>query len=453
MDNQRLVRSGPHPFKCQYKIALRSVTHAVLYCSASVCASNYVHANSIVKHSTIALSAQQNYITQLPTEFNKEIPFHWRYIPTSDRTPSAMGYSWRHSYHIRLLKNQDKLELLNPNGTRQLFLPTDAHTYVADNSPSETIVHKQNRYRLTTPVKTTVFFGSYPIEIKTLNKPAIKLRYKNGVLSRLFNDNGNKLLLDHDNNGALTRISQTDGASITFEYDQYSRLSASLSANQSSRFSYPTAPPVMLCTAATTDTQPQQPQPQKQPSDQSCNVSDNPPPSSFQLSQPIPHSVKIDLRPQSCRSYFVDYNGIDRGVKLEAGMLTHARYTNLVSTVRSFPVVDFIDGREAVAVYTKDLTSKTYNPISQPDGLYQSIVQDAQKADDKFLNRLKTQGFVSAKEKGITTTITNIQIDALRMEVMIQAGVATSAQLAQIEQARLTLLATSNIKLVTVFIP
>ncbi len=450
MDNLQLVRLGPHPFKCRYKIALRSVTRAVLYCSAGVCASYYVHADSIVKHSTIALSAQQNYITQLPTEFNKEIPFHWRYIPTSDRTPSAMGYSWRHSYHIRLLKNQDKLELLNPNGTRQLFLPIDAHNYVADNSPSETIEHKQNRYRLITPVKTTVFFGSYPVEIKTLNTPAIKLRYKNGVLSRLFNNKGSTLLLDHDNNGALTRISQTDGASVTFEYDQYSRLSASRSANQSNRFYYPTAPPVMLCTASTTDTQLQ---PQKQPSDQSCNVSDNPPPSSFQLSQPARYSVKIDLRPQSCRSYFVDYNGIDRGVKLEAGMQTHARYTNLVSTVRSFPVVDFIDGREAVAVYTKDLTSKAYNPISQPDGLYQSIIQDAQKADDKFLNKLKTQGFVSAKDKGITTTISNTQVDALRMEVMIQAGVATPSQLAQIEQARLTLLATSNIKLVTVLIP
>ena len=440
MDNQRPAHSGPCLF-----------VRNALYALALVIVAAHLQADTSVNESKMILNAQQSYTAELPDYFSRAIPFRWHYQPAGDHIPSAMGSLWHHNYNLRLLQNEEKLELVKPDGTRQLFSPIDGQHFVADESPNETIEHRSQHYHLTTLEMTATCFGSYPVEIKQTNQFAIKLRYKNGVLSRLFDTNANMLLLSYSNNGALTEITQTDGASITFEYDQYDRLAASRSSQHSQRIIYPSSPPVVLCTAVTSN--PQQQTPQQQSNDQTCDVNQNPPPSSYQLSQLNPNSIKIDLRPQSCRSYFVDYNGIDRGVKLEAGMLTHVRYNNLIATVRSFPVVDFIDGREAIAVYTKDLTSKTYNAFNHPNGLYQSIIQDAQKVDDKFLSKLQTAGSVSAKEKGITTTITSSQVDTLRMEVMIQAGAATPLQLAQIERARVTLLSQWNIKLVTVIIP
>ncbi len=455
MDNQRLVYSGRCLFWFQYKLfRLRAGVFSLLALAHTFAIAGVVaplHADSSENFSKINLRALQPYIAHSPDEFNDSIPFQWRYLPTITTAPSSLGSNWRHSYDFKLLQNEGKLELLNPDGTRQLYLPIDTNTYVADQKPERTIQHKQQHYYLVTPEESITFFGSYPVLTKARDRSAIHLRYKNGQLHRLFDKLGNSLDFSYAENGALRSIKQTDGAFIHFNYDQHNRLASSQSLGSTNQYVYPTSPPVVLCTASTPHTQ-QQVEPQQQ-SDAACDAKNNPPPHSFQLSQPSRHALKIDLRPQSCRSYFVDYNGIDRGVKLEAGMLRHSRYSNLLPTVRSFPVVDFIDGREAVAVYTKDLTSKTYNPISHPDGLYKSILQDAHNIDDKFLSKLQTLGSVSAKEKGETTTIRQSQVDTLRMEIMIQAGVATPTQLAQIERARLSLMARWNIKLLVVHIP
>ncbi|MEE9334689.1 MAG: hypothetical protein V3U65_11435 [Granulosicoccaceae bacterium] len=455
MDNQLLTFSDLYFSWCQHKnYCLRyhlGLIRSALYALAYLSVATNLHANTDNITSNIILRAQHNYTAKLPDEFSHAIPFNLQYLPTSGPIPSNVGSVWRHSYDVRLLQRDNKLELIKPDGTRQLFPPIDKHNYVADKNPKETIEHKLQHYHLTTPKKTTIFFGSYPVAVTKQDNSVINLRYKNGILSRLFTEKGDELLLSYADNGLLVGVAQTAGASIKFNYDQYNRLASSRSPSSTSRYIYPTSPPIVLCTATTPYTHQQLSQ--QSAGDQQCDASKVPPSSSFQLSQLDPHSTKIDLRPKSCRSYFVDYNGIDRGIKLEAGMLRHSRYNKLISTIRSFPVVDFIDGREAVAVSTKDLTSKTYNPIVNPVGLYTSIIQDAQKVNDKFLSKLQTLGSVSATEKGVTTTIASTQIDSLRMELMIQAGVATPTQLEQIERARLILLTKWNIKLITVIIP
>jgi len=373
----------------------------------------------------------------------KVIPFSWSYHANKLSTHSALGLGWNHSLDFRLFRDQENLELIKPDGTSLIFYPIDHELFQAKNLEK---IEKFNRhYHWHSNNRTTIFYGSYPVTVRDKHS-TIKLRYTNNQLDTIYDNNGNELHLSYSKMNFIDHVAPNRGEPVTFQFDQFNRLASSSSAGITKHYSYTSSPPVMLCLPNEINAQPSI-------SKQNCDNTTTPPPSTFTLSPQIANSIKIDLRPQSCRSYFTDYNGIKRGVELEGGMLSHPRYITLISTVRSFPIVDFIDGNVAIAVHSKDLNSKTYSSPNYPNGLYKSIVVDGKNAHEKFLEPLQEKGTVSATEKGNTTTINNNEIDSLTMELMIRAGVATPDQINQINRARLELLKRWKIKLVVVEIP
>ena len=155
-------------------------------------ASIYQHviAQPAVVKSTTALNAHQRYTATLPAAFNQAIPFSWQYLPTSPLLASSMGIAWRHTYDIRLLKNEHKLELLKPDGTSSYYSPTTGNLYLSETHSDGSIQRFDQHYHLTADEHTTIFYGSHPVTIKKPDSTFVKLRYKDNVLTTLFDQHG-----------------------------------------------------------------------------------------------------------------------------------------------------------------------------------------------------------------------------------------------------------------------
>jgi len=98
-----------------------------------------------------------------------------------------------------------------------------------------------------------------------------------------------------------------------------------------------------------------------------------------------------------------------------------------------FPVVDFVSNRIAYVSKSRDLSTASYN--SHRPLLYQTLLRDAKLINDKFIEPLKTDGFVSATERGITTTILNKDVDDVVLELTIRHNTATQFQRLQLARA------------------
>jgi YD repeat-containing protein len=399
--------------------------------------------NSVV---TFSLSQSQQVDETLPIKKTLAIPFKWRYLPNKPSQASTMGYQWRHQFEVRLIANDELLEIIDESGNSLLFQSIEDDLYEGDIPAMGSIIKDNNYFQWITGDQQTLFYGSYPVTINKKGIGVVKLRYEDGLLAHVFDNQGHSVNLRYNNNQSIDKLIHTNGETISFEYDQYHRLASSSAPGIKHNYAYSSAPPVAICL-------PSYSQAEDQTDEGLCDDKDSEPSKAYELASSDAVFSKIDLRPSSCKSYFIEYNSIDRGVEIENGLFKHSRYASLIATVRSFPVVDFIDDREVVAVYSKDLNSRSYDPLLNPEGLYKSIVLDADKANRLFLNELETAGFVTAKENGQVTTLYKNQIDSLRMELVIQAGMATPSHLAQIESARQTLWSQHKIRLVVVQIP
>lgn len=395
----------------------------------------------------IALSKSRNIEMAPPVWTSLTIPFTWRYLPSEPDLPrSAIGSQWRHQYEINLLSKGESLEILDEIGKRTEFIRIKDNLFESDTPAMGRIIREDQYSQWITDKKQIVFYGSYPVTIKHPHSSAIKLRYKDSKLTRVFDQAGNSIHLIYNENNTIAKLIQPNGEAIHFDYDQHYRLASSSATGVRHNYTYTSAPPVVICL-------PSYSQADTEADDGLCSDTEVKPSDAYEFAASDAVYSKIDLRPSSCKSYFVEYNSIERGVKIESGLFMHSLYSHLTPTVRSFPVVDFIDGREVIAVYSKDLNSKSYSSLTNPDGLFKSIMLDADKADTLFLSKLNSEGMVTAKEKGQTTTIYKDQVDGFRMELIIQAGMATPDHLIQIEKARQALWQDYNIRLQVIQIP
>ena len=159
----------------------------------------------------------------------------------------------------------------------------------------------------------------------------------------------------------------------------------------------------------------------------------------------------LDIRPEDCQSFFEIPNGIQRGSLIENAVAQSDRYSSALSTVRWFPSVDFVQDRTAIVQTSRDLTASTYT--ERPDRLYSIIVREAELINTRFLEPLTVDGYVSATDGNQSTTIRENDIDQIRMEVIIQQGVATDEQLVQINRAALEIINVHGIALQVIEIP
>jgi len=164
----------------------------------------------------------------------------------------------------------------------------------------------------------------------------------------------------------------------------------------------------------------------------------------------ISGAIFRDIRAGNCTSYFDTFFGTRRGFQIEDAMAEHADFTAAQVTSSRFPVVDFLIGREAIAIASRDLRSQSYaNPLA----LYRRLMSDAAAMDEKFLRQLRDTGFVQAVEGGILTTIRDTDVDLLVFELIIQQDSATASQQAQIRTAATDMLTQFGIELRVVEIP
>ena len=186
---------------------------------------------------------------------------------------------------------------------------------------------------------------------------------------------------------------------------------------------------------------------------QSCDAENNPPPPGFLAASPDPSIHRVDARPDSCQSYFVDYHGIIRGQAIEAGFEQHDRYIGFEATVNSFPIVDFITPDEWLVIKSRDLTSPFYNDPDDPDALYEMLMDDGQAIEAQLLAPLSETGYLEVSENGQTTRLTRDDAGNVVLEVVIQYGMATPAHREQIERAAAELQALYGIELRVIEIP
>ena len=191
------------------------------------------------------------------------------------------------------------------------------------------------------------------------------------------------------------------------------------------------------------------------PVDTVCDAQGSPPPDGFLDGPGIPGAVRRDVRPGSCRSYFVDYRGTRRGRAIEHGMtrFEHARLG--LPTVPGFPVVDFVGTDELVVVRSRDLASPTYDdPVR--DALFDRLMRDGRDVERLLLGPLREDGHVEAGAPDGVPGIRRIEATPGRsvvLELVVRRGMASPSQVRQIERARTELAARHGIELRVVEIP
>jgi len=164
-------------------------------------------------------------------------------------------------------------------------------------------------------------------------------------------------------------------------------------------------------------------------------------------------SSQIDIRPESCQSFFDDYLHTRRGLRIEAAIHGAPQFADNEKTVSTFPIVDFIANKEAHVLVSKDLSSTIYISKSNDEPLYASIIEDAEAIEERFVRELAVNKSITAKANGQSTTIDYGEVESLTLHIVIQSGIPTLAQITQIRRAEKELRKRWNLKLKIIEIP
>ena len=331
-----------------------------------------------------------------------------------------------------------------------------------------------------------LFRGSFLIAMRHPDGALLELRYLNQQLIRVSNENQEHLDFTYDQN-QLSGVTFPSSDTLQFFYDSDDRLvNTRLNDTQVSHYHYapsnyflrsdqdtlvcpPGYVPAPSASQAGADdegelTNPIQPTssgselptqqvPVTELAATVCDTQQSPLSEHFFVQSNIPNAIQLDARPNSCRSYFVEFYGTDRGTQIELGFSQLDRYANTLSTVRSFPIVDFYHDGIAQIIISRDLSSPTYNNANNPDALFDRLLQDGHNIEDRLLGPLSENGSITVNELGQSTTLTSDQIDQLYLELVIQQGMASASHIDQILRAKEDLFERWRINLRIIEIP
>lgn len=181
-----------------------------------------------------------------------------------------------------------------------------------------------------------------------------------------------------------------------------------------------------------------------------CDSTEAPLSDHFTAGPSIDEGITVDIRPESCQSYFREYVGIERGARIEDALAHAAHYANVTPTVRSFPLVDFIGQGEARVVRSRDLASASY---AEPGALYDRLMRDGRDIETGLITPLLQDGFIERTELGSTTRLEASTAQTIVLEVIVQHGMTSDAQLTDIRRAASDLASTWGIALRVIEIP
>ena len=154
------------------------------------------------------------------------------------------------------------------------------------------------------------------------------------------------------------------------------------------------------------------------------------------FSEPIlSWSTQVDVRPQSCQSFFDDYLHTRRGIRIESALKDASPFSSYKSTVRTFPVVDFYSDGSVRVVKTRDLSSSSFTSDSSESRLFKQLITDAEEIQKSLIERLKLRKEISATVFGETTTIREGEVKDVTIDLVIQSGIATASHALQLDLA------------------
>jgi len=334
------------------------------------------------------------------------LAFARSYGPSLIQPASVLGPGWRHNYELKLARHGMNRHLYLANGRRLTFEPIELTPISEYNKGHQQLIGAADqsiqpiRIYATSDASSGIlyemehghvwrapngwryqFHGAYLVEMRHPLGEKLSIYYKNNRIAsitdqyarqlvfhyyrdrlrQLMLPDGRSLLFTYGLSDELHEFQSVTGSSVQYQYrernefttaaslaseclwDQTSLDEPSLTDNTSQNLEQPLSEP----------RQPDQTvvrplQPQLQPEQDACNSDENPPTNDFISTVSIPDAIKVDARPASCASYFVDFIGIERGREIEDGFELHDRYEHGQTTVRTFPIVDFLIGDEAI---------------------------------------------------------------------------------------------------------
>ena len=336
------------------------------------------------------------------------------------------------------------------------------------------------------------FHGTYLVAMEHQSGKSLSIFYRDKRISSVTDERGRQIQFHYDGE-RLSGLALPDGRTLVYAYSpagilrsfqsasgnsvQYKYNFQELNAELSMFNSLPTSEcPAESTSTSGTDTEIDQineqgqsqttlhnPDPSiiiaeqslgaEQTSVDSCDTSQHPPAENFFSEMTIPGAVRVDARPASCESYFIEFYGTERGSEIETGFEQHERYAQAQATVRSFPIVDFLLNGEALVIRSRDLTSASYNNPDNADALYQRLLRDGSEINQLLLQPLMEQETIMVTEQGDSTSLTQADVQVVVLELVIQAGMASAEHIAQMQRAAQELAARWGIVLRIIEIP
>lgn len=382
-----------------------STSTLLLICSVL----NPTHANSCLASCLTASDYQHP---------SSSLNFSRNYFPDKtslENTQEALQARWRHNFDIVITQASPQTTIFDQFGNRHVFNVNEAGYYIPLLETSGTLFLDNGDFNwVSNDGFRHSFQGSYLTEITSPDNDTLKLNYLNRQLRSVSNVQGETLVFNYRNN-SIAGFTTPQGETV--ELTDHS------------------------CTEGST-TEPQ-----------SCDAEQHPI-TGFNSSPAPSGAIRIDARPASCESYFIDYFGTTRGSEIETGLATLAPYRTMQATVRSFPIIDFVNHDEWIAVRSRDLASPSFNDEQTPNALFYRLMRDGQEIQDRFLTPLAEDGFISVEEDGVTTRLeAGSESQSVVLQLVIRHQIASPSHWQQIDRARELLQQRYKIDLEVVIIP
>lgn len=357
------------------------------------------------QHATSALAFSRYYLPSLPQAASdytsgEQLPVRHRY----DIVLTRQGLDW--VIFDELGNRHQFTQLVNTTSANGGYLGTStASGHLTVNGDEAQWINAQGI--------THRFHGSLLTSISLPEGETLQLHYKKHVLDSITDPVGNAIHLVYENN-QLQSISTPEGEILPTPIERCDQLERA-------------EPDV-------------------------CDTSKNPLPD-FEAKAHNASIQYLDIRPASCQSYFIDYYGAERGARIETAIANMPSYASMEQTVRSFPIIDFVNDRELISLQSRDLASPTFNDPARPNALLYQLLRDGKTMHQLIYEELKETGAIVVEESGQTTMLQNDPQHRLSLHLVVRHQMASSAQWVQIEQAREELERRYGIGLEVIVIP
>lgn len=324
------------------------------------------------------------------------------------------GFS-RHRFDIVITQDGAQTTLFDHLGSRHTFSASDNGQYTPLSVASGALSLENGEFQWTNNEGVQhEFQGSYLTSITSPNNETLRLQYARQQLVSISNAQGESINLNYENN-SLTTLTTPQGTTVDL-------------ASQN------------CLTQTATDPE-------------TCDTQQHPL-NDFYFDPTQSGVSTLDARPASCESYFIEYFGTTRGSEIESALAELLPYQNMQSTVRSFPIVDFVNHPDWIVVRSRDLANPSFNDEETPNALFYRLMRDGREIQDRFLTPMEVNGYVTAEEQGVSTTLeAGLDPHNMILQLVIRHQIASPSHWQQIARARELLLQRHDIQLEVVIIP